>query len=288
MVAEPADLAEAEHSLERADEAGDEATPEQPRETLGGLFERLVAGKLLIWLGGIALVLAAIFLIRYSIEVGLITPAARMVGAGVFGLLLLAAGEWARAGRLTDDPRIAQALVGAGIAVLYATVYGSHILYALIDSRTAFAGMSLVTVAASVLSLRHGVPTAVMGLVGGFLTPLLVGSQNQSVTPLLVYLALLDLALFALAWRRGWTWLAAAATLLSFVWTFSIIADRSPPTPCSVASSSAVWRSSRRWSGRGRGGSWPWSSRSASACSSSPSWSRGPTSARRPGACSGR
>jgi uncharacterized membrane protein len=200
---------------------------EAPREeTLGGLFERLVGGRLLIWLGGIALVLAAIFLIRYSIEVGLITPAARMVGAGLFGLALLGAGEWARAGRFADDPRIAQALVGAGVAVLYATVYGTHVLYALIDSRTAFAGMAAVAVAALGLSLRHGVPTAVMGLVGGFLTPLLVGDPQASVAPLLVYLALLDLALFALALRRGWTWLAAAATVLSFFWTVAIVADR--------------------------------------------------------------
>ena len=182
MVAEPERLAEAEAALASGDEARDRL-PEAPRETLGGLFERLVAGRLLIWLGGIALVLAAIFLIRYSIEVGLITPAARMVGAGLFGLLLLGAGEWARAGRLADDPRIAQALVGAGIAVLYATIYGSHILYALIGSGTAFAGMAAVTVAALLLSLRHGVPTTVMGLVGGFLTPLLVGSQAQGAAP---------------------------------------------------------------------------------------------------------
>lgn len=218
---DPAPVVPDEHVAEP-----EETAPIEPRETLGGLFERLVAGRLLIWLGGIALVLAAIFLIRYSIEVGLITPAARMAGAGVFGLALLAAGEWARAGRFADDPRIAQALVGAGVAVLYATVYGTHVLYALIDSRAAFAGMAAVTVAALGLSLRHGVPTAVMGLVGGFLTPLLVGSQNQSAAPLLVYLALLDFALFALAWKRGWTWLAAAATVLSFLWTFYVIADR--------------------------------------------------------------
>ena len=220
----PEDM-EAPAGFEAAEAPGEPLLAE-PRETLGGLFERLVAGRLLIWLGGIALVLAAIFLIRYSIEVGLITPAARMAGAGLFGLVLIAAGEWARRGRLADDPRIAQALVGAGVAVLYATIYGSHVLYALIDSRTAFAGMAAVTVAALGLSLRHGVPTAVMGLVGGFLTPLLVGDSNAGVALLLLYLALLDLALFALAWRRGWTWLAAAATVLSFGWTVTIVADR--------------------------------------------------------------
>ena len=103
--------------------------------------------------------------------------------------------------------------------MLYATAYGSHVLYGLIGTGTASAAMLAVTAAALVLSLRHGAPTAVMGLVGGFLTPLLVGDPDAGAVPLLAYLALLDLALFAIAWRRGWTWLAAAAVLLSFVWT---------------------------------------------------------------------
>ena len=107
-------------------------------EVGGGLFERLVAGRLLIWLGGIALVAAAVFLIRYSIEIGLVTPELRMIAAAVFGLVLLGLGEYARAGRLlSDDPRIAQALVGAGLVTLYATAYGSHILYGLIGAGVA-------------------------------------------------------------------------------------------------------------------------------------------------------
>ncbi|MGE3396740.1 MAG: DUF2339 domain-containing protein, partial [Sphingomonas sp.] len=192
--------------------------PPPPGETLGALFERLVAGRLLIWLGGIALVVAAIYLIRYSIEIGLVTPGLRMIAAALFGLALIGAGEVARA-RITDDPRIAQALVGAGVAVLYATAYGSHILYGLIGSGAASAAMLAITGAALGLSLRHGAPTAVMGLVGGFLTPLLVGDPDAGAVPLLAYLGLLDLAIFLIAWRRGWTWLAASAVALSFVWS---------------------------------------------------------------------
>lgn len=202
-------------------EAAPEAAPSpEPTEseTLGALFERLVGGRLLIWLGGIALVAAAVYLIRYSIEIGLVTPALRMAAAGLFGMLLLGAAEAAR-WKMADDPRIAQALAGAGIAVLYATAYGSHILYDLLGPEAASAAMVAVTLAALVLSLRHGAPTAMTGLVGGFLTPLLVGDPSASAVPLLAYLGLLDLAIFLIAWRRGWTWLAAAAVALSFVWS---------------------------------------------------------------------
>jgi len=196
----------------------DEEPPERT-ETLGGLFERFVAGRLLIWIGGAALFVAGILLVRYSIEVGLVTPAARMIGAAVFGLLLIGGAEYARIGRFADDPRIAQVLAGAGLAILYATAYGSHVLYGLLDDRAAGVAMVAVSAGALAMSLRHGAPTAVMGLIGGFLTPLLVGKPSASAIPLLAYLAVLDLALFAIAWRRGWTWLAAAAVLLSFVWS---------------------------------------------------------------------
>lgn len=227
--AEPEPAWRAEAWREPAPEAAPEATPEPAEsEGLGGVFERLVAGKLLIWIGGIALVVAGVFLVRHSIEIGLVTPELRMIAAAAFGLLLLGAGEYARTGRLFEgDPRFGQALVGAGIAVLYATAYGAYFLYGLLGPGAASAAMVGVTAAALVLSLRHGAPTAVMGLVGGFLTPALVGDPDAGAVPLLFYLALLNGALFAIAWQRGWTWLAAAAVAGSFVWTALLLA--APP-----------------------------------------------------------
>jgi uncharacterized membrane protein len=198
-------------------------------ETLGGFFERWVGGRLMIWVGGIALAVAGVLLVRYSIQIGLITPPVQMGMAALFGLLLLALGELAR-GRAdwTVDRRVAQALVGAGIFVLYATAYGSLVLHHLIGNGTAFGLMVMVTGVALILSLRHGAPSAVMGLVGGFLTPVLVGERSETAIPLLTYLALLDVALFTLAGRRGWTWLAAAAALLSFGWSAYLLSWAAP------------------------------------------------------------
>lgn len=211
--------------------AGPEPEPDDSREaadpaneTLGGFFERWVGGRLMIWVGGIALAVAGVLLVRYSIQIGLITPPVQMGMAALFGLALLGLGEFARSrADWAGDKRVAQALVGAGILVLYATAYGSLVLHRLIGNGTAFGLMVMVTAAALILSLRHGAPSALMGLVGGFLTPLLVGERSETAIPLLTYLALLNVALFTLAGRRGWTWLAAAAALLSFGWSGVII-----------------------------------------------------------------
>jgi uncharacterized membrane protein len=202
------------------DAAGERESETDPADNgLATLFERFVGGRLLIWIGGIALAVSGVFLVRYSIETGLVGPRVRMIMAALFGLLLVGAGEGARRRTDPDDPRIAQALVGAGIFVLYAATYGSHHLHGLVSLGAASILMALITAGALGLALRHGAPTAVMGLVGGFLTPLLVGDPESSAIPLIAYLALLNVALFGLAYRRGWTWLAAGAVLLSFLWT---------------------------------------------------------------------
>ena len=73
---------------------------------------------------------------------------------------------------------------------------------------------------------------------GGFATPLLVGDANAGAVPLLAYLALLDIALFAVASRRGWSWLVASGVLLSFAWTAVLIFAK--PARAQLSSSSLL------------------------------------------------
>jgi uncharacterized membrane protein len=200
--------------------AAEPDTPRHPaREPMRIGFETLAGGKLPIWIGGAALVLAAFFLVRYSIDNGLLGPAARTIIGGLFGVALVAASEVARRLPATrEDPRIGQALAGAGIASLYGTLYVGAEIYHLISAGTAFAAVVAVTIAGLGLALRHGPPTAIMALIGGFVAPLIAGVDAANIGPLLVYLALLVAALFGLAIRRGWWWLALAACGGGFVW----------------------------------------------------------------------
>ncbi|WP_066726639.1 DUF2339 domain-containing protein [Sphingomonas pituitosa] len=188
-------------------------------------FETLVGGRLPIWIGGVALVLAGFFLVRYSIEQGLLGPAARTAIAAVFGLALIAASEGVRRLPATrDDARLGQALAGAGIASLYGTLYMAAALYHLVTPLTVFGTVVLVTLGAMGLALRHGPPTAVMALAGGFLAPLVAGFEAAGIAPLLVYLGLFVAALFGLAVHRRWGWLALAASVAGLAWTQFLIA----------------------------------------------------------------
>jgi uncharacterized membrane protein len=173
-----------------------------------------------IWIGGIALVLAGFFLVRVAIEQGVLGPAARSVLAALFAAALIAASEAAR--RLSlfrDDARIGQVLAGAGVASAYGTLYLAAALYRLVPPLPAFAIMLGITALGLLLAARHGPPTAIMALAGGFLAPMVAGYDAAGLGALLVYLALFVAAIFALAVRRGWGWLAIVATVAGFGWS---------------------------------------------------------------------
>ncbi|MDE1467578.1 DUF2339 domain-containing protein [Aurantiacibacter sp. D1-12] len=190
-------------------------------------FEDIFGRRLPIWLGGIALAVGGIFLVRYSIEKGLLGPQVRVALSFLFGLLLLAGAEAAY--RFEDrvaDPRVRQALAGAGIATLYAAFYLAGAQYGLIGPGVAFGGLALVTVLALALTFRFGLPTAVLGLVGGFATPMMVASEEANVPVLAFYLVLLTAGLALTARRLGNRLLGAAALVGGFVWGVGMLASQ--------------------------------------------------------------
>ncbi|WP_286712051.1 MULTISPECIES: DUF2339 domain-containing protein [unclassified Sphingomonas] len=214
----PSRVAEAQPEHEPA------RTGVEPRPLPQFSLETLIGGRLPIWIGGAALVLAGFFLVRYSIESGLLGPGTRTVLAALFGAALIAGSEVVRRLRATaDDPRVAQTLAGAGIASLYGTLYMAAALYHLIAPPAAFLFVLLITGGALALALRHGPPTAAMALIGGFAAPLVAGFDAAGIGPLLVYLALFTAALFGLAIHRGWVWLALAACASGFAWVNFLI-----------------------------------------------------------------
>jgi uncharacterized membrane protein len=187
-------------------------------------FEDIFGRRLPIWAGGIALAIAGVFLVRFSIEAGLLTPQVRVILSFVFGLLLLAAGEAAyRFEARVRDTRVRQALAGAGLATLYAGFYLAGSQYALIGAGASFVGLAAVTALAIVLSFRFGLPCAVLGLLGGFAAPALVASDEANVPVLTLYLALITAGLAFTGRRQGHAWLGYAALGGGFLWGMALL-----------------------------------------------------------------
>ncbi len=211
--------------VQRAEAPPPAPEPEPDRPSL----ESLIGARLPVWIGAVALVVAGFFLVRYAVEIGLLTPGVRTILAAIFAAILVGGSEAARRiPALAEDPRIGQALAGAGIASSYATLYIAAALYHLIGPLPAFVLMIAVTTLGLFLALRHGPPTAVLALAGGFVAPLVAGYDAAGIGPLLAYLGLFTAALFGLAIHRGWGWLALAATVVGFGWVNFLLVALEP------------------------------------------------------------
>jgi uncharacterized membrane protein len=188
-------------------------------------FEDLFGRRLPIWAGGITLAIAGVLIVKYAIAAGFFTPWIQAASGFLFGTGLIAGAEFAsRNEDKVRDPRVRQALSGAGLATLYATILMAHIGYGLIGPLAAFAGMALVTAGALGLSIRFGPPSALLGLAGGLATPALVGSMQPDVPMLSVYLALTIGGLTAVSRMQRWAWLGISALLGGAGWSLWLVA----------------------------------------------------------------
>jgi uncharacterized membrane protein len=219
--------------IETADHEGESET--RPRN-FGIGFEELFGRRLPIWAGGVTLAVAGMLIVKLSIESGLLTPPIRVFAGLVFGAILIGAAELAlRYEDRVRDPRVRQALAGAGVASLYASILVAVNLYHLVDPFPAMLGMAAVTALALFLSTRFGPPSALLGLAGGLAAPALVGSAEPNVPLLSVYLALAVSGLCALSRSQRWAWLGIGALFGGFGWGIILLLGGILDTPSSIS-----------------------------------------------------
>ncbi|WP_165220863.1 DUF2339 domain-containing protein [Affinirhizobium pseudoryzae] len=218
---------------------GAPASQPKPRES----FESRFGARWSVWVGGLALALGGIFLVRYSIDAGLLGPAARLVLATLFGLLLAGAGEVLRRGAL---PRLPKAYTGAMIPgvltaaasiTLIATTYTAYGVYGFIGATPAFLLLALISLATLALSLLHGQALAGLGLAASLITPALVASDAPKITFLFGFLSLVWLAAAGAARIRRWHVLPVLANLGLALWViaYALGADVLDPVPPGAA-----------------------------------------------------
>jgi uncharacterized membrane protein len=165
------------------------------------------------WLSRIAVVtvtLALAFFFEYAFENRWITESGRVLLGLACGAAAFGSGEFFfRRGQSAYG----QALAAAGAAFFYLSLWAAFGLYHLVPQLAAFALMILTTAAAGYLALRYdSLAVALLGLAGGFATPLLLRGGDQPWFVLSYALVLSAGAAFAARSRgRRWQWPEALA-----------------------------------------------------------------------------
>src|SRR5881392_2360919 len=209
--------------------------PSIPRELLGPTapqipqpskppidWEQFMGAKLFAWIGGLALFLGIAFFVKYSFEHNLISPELRIAIGFVVGASLVVGGLLLKR---KENAVTAQTLCATGILVLYAVTFACRAYYhfAFFGLIPTFLLMMLITAVAFLLSVRlKAIIVAVLGIAGGFLTPILLSTNQDNPLGLFGYIALLDIGLLALALRQRWNALpilgAIGTALMQFAW----------------------------------------------------------------------
>ncbi|MBN8246680.1 MAG: DUF2339 domain-containing protein [Verrucomicrobia bacterium] len=167
-------------------------------------WEQFVGVRLFAWLGGLALFFAAALGLKYSFEHNLVPPEVRAAAGFFLGTGLLIGGVVLRRREYTVT---AQTLCATGVVILYAVTFACRAFYhfPFFGPVPTFLLMTLITATAFALAVRLNAPVvAVLGMLGGFLTPLLLSTGQDNALGLFGYIALLDLGLIAVVQRRRW------------------------------------------------------------------------------------
>jgi uncharacterized membrane protein len=188
-------------------------------------MEQALAGRWFVWIGGVAIAIGGLLFVKYAYDNGLISPVLQVILGLAAGLVLIAAGAWVRSrspvveGAAPDY--VPAALSAAGLAVLFAAIFAAYALYQLLDPTAAFLGLAAVGLGALALSRWQGPFIAALGLIGSYVTPMLIPSADPSAASFFPYLLVILAASLLTLRGRSWWWLGHAAVIGTFLWSIA-------------------------------------------------------------------
>jgi len=186
-------------------------------DVLGRIKGWFTSGNVPVKVGVVLSLFGVAFMIREAIDRELFNLPIeyRLMGVALFGLGLLILGWRLRESR----PGYALSVQGGGIAVLYLTTYAAYGVFGLMPAGAAFGLLLIFTMAVGALAvLQDSRALAVLGIVGGFMAPVLASTGSGNHVLLFSYYAILNTAIVGVAWFKAWRML----NVLGFVFTFAI------------------------------------------------------------------
>lgn len=181
-------------------------------------LESLIGRRGVGWVAVILILFATAFFLKYAFDNRWIGELGRVSIGIAFGIAMSLGGyRYHRRGWRI----FSQILTAGGIVLLYLSTYAAFGYYHLVGQKTSFAFMALLMAEAAALSLVYNAPAiAIMALIGGLLTPVLLHSDRDQYRSFFTYLVVLDAG--ALALLKHWRGLSSIAyygtQLLFWLW----------------------------------------------------------------------
>ncbi len=191
--------------------------PDPLQRAFAAIKRWFTEGNIPVKIGVLILFLGVGALMKYAADQGWLTVPIelRMAGIAAAALAGLVFGWFKR----ESHRAFALSLQGGAIGVLLLVVYGSFKLHGLIPPGLAFLLLVVIVGAAGIMAVaQDALALALLAIVGGFLAPVLTASDSGNHVALFTYYAVLNAAIFGIAWVKPWR----ALNLLGFVFTFGI------------------------------------------------------------------
>jgi uncharacterized membrane protein len=192
----------------------DGAQPARDYDVVRTIREYFTSGNTLVRVGIVILLFGVAFLLRYVAERTRVPIELRLTGVALVAIVLLILGWKLR----TRREGYALALQGGAVGILYLLVFVSLRLYSVLPPSAAFVLLILLGVFSATLAvLQSSIELAVLGIVGGFLAPILASTGQGSHIVLFSYYAVLNAGIVGIAWFKAWRLLNVLGFLFTFV-----------------------------------------------------------------------
>ena len=180
-------------------------------------WEQTLGRNWLAIAGAIILMLGIGFFLKLSFDNNWINDTGRIVLGIVSGVALVGVGEFAQ----SRVPRWAQPVTASGISILYLSIYAAFALYHLIRPDAALFLLALVVALAGLLAIRYNsLVIGLLGIVGAFIAPVLLGPELPDIRLVLPYILVVDLGILWVSTQRNWRWF----NLLGWAGSYGVLA----------------------------------------------------------------
>lgn len=178
-------------------------------------------------IGIVTLVLGIGYFVKYAIDQNWINETFRVLIGIVLGLSIIGIAHRIR----KNFEVFSSILIGGGISVLYFTLTIAFREYHIFSQNITFILLTVVTLFSIVLGLIYNKQVvAIFSIIGGFSAPLMISTGESNFIFLFSYLALLNVGMLYMSWRKNWQIISFIAFMFTSAYSLAWLYDSKTKT----------------------------------------------------------